>query len=569
MKTRPESNIESKASTAQPVADPYATAIPDASASPSEHSLGPDTHPVPAQRDVSTFRPDLPPAGADDSQHPVDASEHSDNAPQFDFRPLGQGSMLGGYRLLRLLGQGGMGSVYEAEPSRGGERVALKVLKERSPQSLASLKAEFRSVNDLTHPNIARLGDLDATVDPPFFTMELIPGVSLDRYVHSGFETSAATPEVTYHEPRLREAFSQLASGLQAMHQAKLVHRDIKPSNVMVSYEGRVAILDMGLVAAIDPLRMQGRQHSMAGTLYFMPPEQARGQAVDPAWDWYAVGVMLFECLTGEKAFHGAPADWMNQKLQTNRPRPRQFAALVPADLDSLCYRLLDPDPGKRPEAAEILQILGVQQYQETHAATWIGRDGELKQLQQAWQQVERGQPNVVLVGGLSGLGKTSLVDHFLTQLRHSQPVVVLRGRCYENEAVAYRGFDSVIDGLADYLRGQTRGDVEKVMPLDIDMLCQLFPVLTQVPAIADYCFNHSPRASEPRERRQRGIAALRELLSRLVNFKAKLIMFIDDLQQGDEETATIFRDLFRADQAPPICSLAPTVVKINRQVFA
>jgi hypothetical protein len=465
--------------------------------------------------------------------------------------------VLGNYRLLGQLGRGGMGVVYEAEPIHGGPRVALKTLQSGTSASLARFKAEFRIVTDLAHPNLVKLGELDTTAREPFFTMEILRGTSFDEFVRSSFESMAATSSLPFNEERLRESLRQLADGLASLHACGLIHRDIKPSNVMVSPEGRVVILDMGLAVETDEASYRNSQHELAGTPYFMAPEQARGEAITAACDWYAVGVMLFEALTGEKAFQSRRHEaLLAEKMTGKRIAPREIVNAVPVDLNDLCCDLLRPSPQDRPASAEVLRRLQATKAATRDSSAWVGRSQELQKLKDAWAQVHEGVAQVVFVTGVSGMGKTSLVDHFLTRLRRDEAAVVLRGRCYENEAVAYRGFDSVVDSLANYLRRLPKAEVERVLPLDLDELCQLFPVLSEVPTVANQRRRLSAKRGDPRERRQKGMEALRELLCRLSRFTS-LIIFIDDLQQGDDDTAAIFRVLMHREEAPRALFLA------------
>lgn len=483
--------------------------------------------------------------------------------------------ILGGYRLIDRLGEGGMGVVYEAEPVAGGSRVALKTLQSGSAATLVRLKAEFRVLTDLAHPNLVQLGELDTTSEQPFFTMEIVRGIPFDQYVSASLETVAAIPALPYSEDRLRSALLQLAKGLHALHGVGLVHRDIKPSNVMVTSEGRVVILDMGLTVAADELGSQSGNHELAGTPYYMAPEQMRGESITPACDWYAVGVILYEVLTGEKIFHARQMQMLlREKVTTADLRPRNVQTNAVEDLSDLCEQLLDALPERRPGSAEVLRRLekasspsiatagpgyGSSMGAEaasTDSSVWIGRGQELETLRHAWQETRQGISQIVLVSGPSGIGKTALVDHFLGELRRSQPVVVLRGRCYENEAVPYRGIDSIVDSLANHLQRLPRSEVERVLPLDLDVLCQVFPVLKGVSAISKQLGQRGGQLGDARDLGQRGISALRELLNRLSRFES-VVLFIDDLQQGDDDTATVFREIFRRDQAPPLLCLA------------
>jgi len=496
------------------------------------------------------MKPDEPVDEPIESQVSIDPFATEISSP-IAFQPQNEIKQLGDYRLLRMLGRGGMGIVYEAEPMEGGCRVALKTLQVGSTAALRKLKSEFRIVADLAHPNLVRLGELNTTDREPFFTMEILQGKPFDEHVRSSFESASAMPHVPYNEGRLRNSLRQLADGLVALHEEGLIHRDIKPSNVMITNEGRVVILDMGITVEMDGAKFRNSQNEMAGTPYFMSPEQTRGETITPACDWYCVGVMLFEALTGERAFHSRQLDaLLKEKSEGADLCPRDVLSAVPEDLNNLCRDLLRPLPEDRPSGEEILSRLHGQAPSAFESSIWIGRENELRMLNDSWQRIRDGFSTVVLVSGPSGLGKTALVDYFLSSLRRQESVVVLRGRCYENEAVAYRGFDSVVDSLANYLGRLPKSEVERVLPLDIDMLCQLFPVIGEVPAVANHRSRSAVRYGDPRERRQKGIAALRELICRLARF-VPVIIFIDDLQQGDEDTAAIFRELFRRDESP------------------
>lgn len=473
-----------------------------------------------------------------------------------DSQQVSSSQILGDYRLLQQLGKGGMGIVYEAESLLGGKKVALKTLQSGSAETLARLKSEFRVLTDLAHPNLVRLGELNTTHHAPFFTMEIVRGVPFDQYVLASLESVAAVPAFPYNEQRLRETLLQLARGLNALHEIGLVHRDIKPSNVMVNHDGRVVVLDMGLAVAVEEYADANNEVSLAGTPYYMSPEQMQGQTVTAACDWYAVGVMLFEVLTGEKLFQKRSlSGLLSEKFNTQSVRVRDILSTVPEDLSDLCERLLNVDPAERPESAEVLELLSGNAAVRAEPAVWIGRQSELKQLADAWQKVQQGVTQVVFVSGRSGMGKTALIDHFLSDLRRNCPIVVLRGRCYENEAVPYRGIDSIVDALAGYLQRLPRSEVERILPIDLDVLCQVFPVLRGVPSLARQLKPLAVQGAEARDLGQRGIAALREMLCRLARFEP-VVIFIDDLQQGDEDTASVFRELFRVDQSPNLLCL-------------
>ena len=392
------------------------------------------------------------------------------------------------YIIQRLLGRGGFGVVYQAFDRQQNTVVAIKTLHRTGTDALYHFKREFRGLADISHPNLVALHDLVSDGQQWFFTMELVTGVDFLSYVghpdpaltetstvsvsethtivSSGSETSEPARDVVQtlaggrvssrcNPERIRAAARQLAEGLCALHQANALHRDIKPSNVLVTREGRVVILDFGLVADIGRTE-SGLVNTTAGTPAYMSPEQSAGLPADQAADWYAVGVMLFEALTGRRPFLGTVSELMARKQEFDAPAPSEIASGVPEDLEELCRDLLQRDPRRRPTGIEVLRRLGAtgaDTADQPQRAPFVGRKLELAALHEALDTVRRGRTMVAYVHGTSGIGKSALINRFLDRLPQGSDEVILRGRCFERESVPYKAFDSVIDQLARYLR--------------------------------------------------------------------------------------------------------------------
>src|SRR5947208_10634889 len=158
-------------------------------------------------------------------------------------------------------------------------------------------------------------------------------------------------------EPRLRSALRQLAEGVNSLHEMGKLHRDLKPSNVLVTEDGRVVILDFGLVEDINP---ELHETLLAGTPDYMSPEQGAQTAISKASDWYGVGVILYQALTGRLPFRGKFFEVMLRKQTRDPIQPREINPNVPRDLNELCMKLLRRDADKRPSGREILRALGV-----------------------------------------------------------------------------------------------------------------------------------------------------------------------------------------------------------------
>ena len=456
------------------------------------------------------------------------------------------------YEIVKLLGSGAMGLVYEVFDPKRGEQVALKTLRGHSPRALTLFKREFRALSRITHPNLVGLYELGRDQHQFFFTMELVRGVPLLRYLWGGEPAPAPsaaelplTPVADFS--RLRVVFAQLAEGVHALHHAHKLHRDIKPTNVMVTHQGRVVLMDFGFVGEESVGTLESTAGSMVvGTPAYMAPEQALGGPRTPASDWYSVGATLYMALTGQVPFHGETLGVMMERKQLELPpAPRGLAAGIPEDLEQLCLRMLRPAPAERPAGSEVLDLLhqGAEISQTrgvaylspaaTHvgARRFIGRAAEVTTLRRAYAAVcASGQPAAVLVRGRAGLGKSALIRHVTDELRAT--AVVLRARCYERDSVPLKALDSLVDALARHLRQHTRPELAAA----IDVLSPLFPVLQPGEGAAQ-------GQARPHELDEAAFAALGQLLAHLADPRP-LVLWIDDLQWGDPGSVHALRRL-------------------------
>jgi predicted Ser/Thr protein kinase len=219
------------------------------------------------------------------------------------------------FTVLRRLGAGGMGVVYEAQDLARGEIVALKTLRHVTPAGVYRLKREFRSLAGVAHPNVVCLYELIVEDARCFFTMELVKGVNFVEYVRGD-------PRASSSIDRLTSALRQLVDGVSALHRLGKLHRDIKPSNVLVTEEGRVVILDFGLITELYPENLGSAEHVIGGTPAYLSPEEGAGMPPSEAGDWYGVGVTLYEALTGEIPFRGPVTEVLLRKRECDPPSP-------------------------------------------------------------------------------------------------------------------------------------------------------------------------------------------------------------------------------------------------------
>ena len=277
---------------------------------------------------------------------------------------LAVGDRLGSYEILSELGSGGMGQVYRARDARLDRDVALKVLPPHlagNADALARFEREAKAVAALSHPNILAIYDVGRERDQAFAVMELLEGETLRERLNGGATAARKAVEVT----------AQIAAGLAAAHERGIVHRDLKPENVFVLADGRVKILDFGLARQQEPAESHSQllgattmgpgapgtePGTVLGTVGYMAPEQVKGQTADARSDLFALGVILYELLTGRRAFaRDSAVETMSAILREEPPELELLAAKIPPALDRVLRRCLEKVPGERFQSARDL----------------------------------------------------------------------------------------------------------------------------------------------------------------------------------------------------------------------
>jgi Tol biopolymer transport system component len=266
---------------------------------------------------------------------------------------LSPGTRWGHYEVLSPLGAGGMGEVYRARDTRLRRDVAIKALPQdlaANPERLARLEREARILASLNHPNIAAIYGLEESEGSRFLVMECVEGKSLAHHLAAGPLPIEETLPVA----------AQIASGLEAAHEAGVIHRDLKPANVMLRPDGSVKILDLGLARTLDGSLSADASLSptltspvtgtgfILGTAAYMSPEQARGKALDKRTDIFSFGCVLFECLSGKPAFAGESVSDILASILRSEPDWNALPPQTPASVRKLLRRCLEKDRRRR-----------------------------------------------------------------------------------------------------------------------------------------------------------------------------------------------------------------------------
>src|SRR5216683_2111377 len=263
-----------------------------------------------------------------------------------------EGQLIAHYKIVRKVGGGGMGVVYEAEDTKLGRRVALKFLPAETDKNATSLERfvrEARAASALNHPGICTIHAIEEHDGRTFIAMELLEGQTLDKLI----------PLPSLPVPRTLDMGVQLADALDAAHKKSIVHRDIKPANIFVTERGAVKILDFGLAKLLpehhaniagetlgDPETLLLTSPGTAvGTISYMSPEQARGEELDARSDLFSLGAVLYQMLTGKQPFPGTTSAVVFDNILHNAPvAPVALNPEVPAELERILNKALEKD---------------------------------------------------------------------------------------------------------------------------------------------------------------------------------------------------------------------------------
>ncbi|MCI0336199.1 MAG: protein kinase [Acidobacteria bacterium] len=473
------------------------------------------------------------------------------------------------YRILQKLGAGGMGEVYLAEDTKLGRKVALKLLPAAfttDNERVRRFEQEARAASALNHPNIITIHEIGEAEAGRFIVMEYVEGRTLRAMV-------AERPTLD----SVAMWGGQIAKALDVAHAAGIIHRDIKPENIMVREDGYVKVLDFGLARLAPQSLIEVETDTQAssipgalvGTALYMSPEQAKGEQAGGASDVFALGIVLYELATRRHPFRGRSTLVVLQAITSELvPPPSRTNPEISAALDTLIMQMLEKDPQMRPTAAQVETALseggraGERErgsdftsspalpfspsssfsFLRSPARKIVGRERERSELRAGFELALSGRGSLLCVAGEPGIGKTALVEDFLSELIASdRPCRIARGRCSERLAgtEAYlpwlEALDSLLhsdagDSMARTMKFGNESPVRLMKMLAPTWYMQVAPLSGE---ITSEVRSLTERTAASQERMKMELSVLLQEATR----SRPLVLFFDDLHWSDAST--------------------------------
>ena len=455
----------------------------------------------------------------------------------------------GRYNVVKFLGEGGKKKVYLAHDSQLDRDVAFALIKTEGLDETARERVvrEAQAMGRLgSHPNIVTVYDIGEEAGQPYLVLPLLPGGDVEGVIEKA-------PD---HRLPLEQAVGiaiDTCQGLEFAHAKGIIHRDLKPGNVWLAEDSRAMIGDFGLAVAVDRSRLT-QAGMMVGTASYMPPEQAMGGQVTAQSDLYSLGCMLYEMVTGRPPFVGDESvAIISQHLNTPPVAPSWHRPDCSAVLEALILRLMEKDASKRPaSAAEVRRALesvtagtpiaapaadAPQGPDPLYQRVFVGREQELRQLQQGFDAALSGNGSLAMVVGEPGIGKTALCEQLATYvaMRGGKTLV---GHCYEEGSLSlpYLPF---VEAMRSYvLTRETDG-------LKADLGSGAADVARIVSEVRDKVQVSPAPAMESEEQRYRLLQAVTAFL-RSASMVQPLLIVLEDLHDADRESLDLIVRLSR-----------------------
>ncbi len=458
----------------------------------------------------------------------VSRGELLDRLGELEHQPVGDGAegliplFIGDYVVTGLVGRGSYGVVVSGFDPLTREQLAIKLLHVDDPLSRHELRNELRYLDGVYHPGLLSAEELIEVDGGDALVMQFVEGVDL----RASLSTAAGAAGALAHPERFRRVVLALLDALQALHEAGLIHMDLKPSNILVDADDHVHVLDFGLSRVAADARPEN-----SGTPLYMSPEQLLGYAPTSSVDQYALGIMLFEVLTGRTPFEHVGQDPVFARLYESAPPVQRFRPGLDPAWASVVDALLAAAPEARPSSAELLVLLNAPRRPRA-TAKFTGRVEQLSRLHAFWRNTRGGIPALVFVQGPPGAGKSELLRRFAREVTTAGDALLAWGRCHERDSTPYRALDSVLGQLGAHLRADTELAARAMKLPGFDQLLGLFPGLA-IPGL-------EPEALASPAHVERALLSLIELVTR----RHPLLLIIDDAHAGDADSALLLATL-------------------------
>lgn len=496
-------------------------------------------------------------------------------------------AQIGHFKVLSELGRGGMGIVYKVKNSKTGALCALKMI---PPEALSRadselrFKREFRAMQRVEHPNVIRVFDAGTHDGCPFFTMELVEGSEIRRFLDG--ETPIVPngkdgpPNVLTDAQRERlnapervktvaDLVVQVAFALAEIHSHRIVHRDLKPDNIIVSRAGVAKLMDFGIAKQLSNTSEHSTSGMVVGTFKYLSPEQALGGEIDGRADLYCLGIILYELLNGRHPFYSENS--VGYAYHHAKKQPPDMEKLNPGvhqGLKAVCERLIKKDPRERFATAEdvvaaireavdgaapapVVETSTRQRAvapvknlpfdlakDQLFAPAHVGRTEPLAAIARRLEQLQRGRPAVVVVNGKSGLGKTRLLKEADAEAREKR-IDFVWGRAVAQGA-PYHPFVEILNNLVAEIANRPAEELKRLLGDDGRVLARYVPAMERL----DIGVRPRPAALlEPQGERLRFLSVVSSFIGRMALLKPRVLV-LDDLHLADEPTLDLARHL-------------------------
>ena len=505
---------------------------------------------------------------------------------------MSEQKQIGNYRVLKSLGGGGMGVVYLVEDMEAGGQYALKLLSPSltlTEREIRRFRREFMTMSRLRHPNIVEVYESGLYDDSLYFVMEYINGAHLrQRFLERNYtDDSPQDPAwLAYiNQPERRETvlqtMLQICDALAWIHSFNIVHRDLKPENLLVKQDGRLKLLDFGIAKRLGGGDLT-QSRSILGTFSYLSPEQALCEDVDGRSDLYALGVILYELLTGRPPFVSAePIGRIFMHMNKPAPPLRNWNPQLEPRLEEIVLRLLEKDPMNRFQRAEDLrQALEDCMPGRRHASGWlieaasgerivtepsfVGRQQERQLFLEHLEGLRHGAGALLLLSGHTGMGKTRLAREFLASAR-AQQIECCTVRCL-SDSPPYAAYQELFEQLRTSLMLRDTDLPQRLWGREGDLWFRMMeaPLIGQIKekekaqALLDSGGRIENRPSNedvtltptnsggPEEEKAGLFEAVRSMIARVLETEP-LLFFLDDLMYADETSLELTEFLVRS----------------------